>query len=136
MRDNPISNVPEMRKIKNLKLDEAFVTSSENSQQEDSDSEDWEQSAPTSELDISETSEEEVPLDDPLASALPQVARFTATGFWNIQILVHNRFEYNSNKNQKRLLFLWNKQAVFAQLDPGTHGSRDPGDGEIQRRSI
>lgn len=78
LTDNPISDTSAFADKKYLRFREYNTMSSE---EDDSDSEDWELSAPSSELDMSETSEDEMLLDDPLAAALPRVARFTGTGF-------------------------------------------------------
>lgn len=83
LTDNPISDLSGLADKKFFKFEEdcncGTGTSEENDS--DSDSEDWEGSAPTSELDMSESSEDEIFFEDPLAAALPQVARFTGTGF-------------------------------------------------------
>ncbi|XP_069698537.1 leucine-rich repeat protein SHOC-2-like [Periplaneta americana] len=49
-------------------------------QNSDSESEDWEESVPSSEIDLSESSDDEREVNDIVAAMLPKVSKFAATG--------------------------------------------------------
>lgn len=83
LKDNPISNSFPLRHLKNLKFDGIFTPENnqdQNEDQEETDSEDWEESIPSSELDISGDSSDEELNFEILAKTLPKVAKFTVAG--------------------------------------------------------
>ena len=80
LRGNPL--LPEQW-IECLNYDNIVVDDTkkiESTHNSDSESEDWEESVPSSEIDLSETSDEEHDVHELALAMLPEVSRFAATG--------------------------------------------------------